>query len=95
MEGFVEKIKSITNVQQNQHQHHQLSPQSTQQQSKPVTPVNVTPVNVTPVNVIPDEVEKINNIASLYTLLGDVMMDKPKDVIIDHIKKLILKAQGM
>jgi hypothetical protein len=87
MEGFVEKIKSITNVQQNQHQ---LSPQSIQQQSK-----SVTPVNVIPVNVIPDEVEKINNIASLYTLLGDVMMDKPKDVIIDHIKKLILKAQGM
>jgi hypothetical protein len=88
MEGFVEKIKSITNVQQNQHP---LSPQPTQQQSKPVLPVNL----ITPVNVIPDEVEKINNIASLYTLLGDVMMDKPKDVIIDHIKKLILKAQGM
>jgi chaperonin cofactor prefoldin len=93
MEGFVEKIKSITNVQQNQnqHQHQQLSPQSTQQQSNHVLSVN----SVTQVNVIPDEVEKINNIASLYTLLGDVMMDKPKDVIIDHIKKLILKAQGM
>jgi len=88
MEGFVEKIKSITNVQQNQHQ---LSPQSTQQQSNHVLSVN----SVTQVNVIPDEVEKINNIASLYTLLGDVMMDKPKELIIDHIKKLILKAQGM
>jgi len=28
-------------------------------------------------------------------LLGDVMMDKPKDVIIEQIKKLILKAQGI
>jgi hypothetical protein len=30
----------------------------------------------------------------LYTLLGDVMMDKPKDIIVEQIKKLILKAQG-
>ena len=78
MEGFVEKIKSITNVQQNQYQHQQLSQQQPQYKQ-----------------VIPDEVEKINNIASLYTLLGDVMMDKPKELIIDHIKKLILKAQGI
>jgi hypothetical protein len=44
---------------------------------------------------VPDEIEKINNIQSLYTLLGDVMMDKPKDMIIEQIKKLILKAQGI
>lgn len=87
MEGFVEKIKSITMVQQNPNQ---LSPQSTQQSTQQQQPQQQPQYK----QVIPDEVEKINNIASLYTLLGDVMMDKPKDLIIDHIKKLILKAQG-
>jgi hypothetical protein len=85
MEGFVEKIKSITNP-------HQLSPQSTQQPQQQQQQQQQQPQYK---QVIPDEVEKINNIASLYTLLGDVMMDKPKELIIDHIKKLILKAQGM
>lgn len=81
MEGFVEKIKSITES------HHKPTP----------TPVSAptVPAHVPAMLVIPNEVEKINNIASLYTLLGDVMMDKPKELIIDNIKKLILKAQGM
>ena len=90
MEGFVEKIKSITNP-------HQLSPQSTQQQQQQNQYQHQQLSQQQPQykQVIPDEVEKINNIASLYTLLGDVMMDKPKELIIDHIKKLILKAQGI
>ena len=91
MEGFVEKIKSITMVQQNPHQ---LSQQSTQQSTQQPTQQS-TQQQPQYKQVIPDEVEKINNIASLYTLLGDVMMDKPKELIIDHIKKLILKAQGI
>jgi len=45
--------------------------------------------------VIPNDLEKVQHITSLYTLLGDIMMDKPKETLIEQVKKMILTAQGL
>ena len=86
MEGFVEKIKLITNS---------VPAPIPVPVPAPVPAPAPAPAPAHTMSVIPNEIDKINNIASLYTLLGDVMMDKPKNEIIDSIKKLILKAQGV
>lgn len=45
--------------------------------------------------IIPCELEKVQYISALYTLLGDIMMDKPKDTLLDQVKQMILNAQGL